>query len=442
MITDNLPRFTRPSARARTSGWPAAVCAFALFLATADAKPILPAGLAGFPAAGPTAESDRASTDNSDDLPLGAPQFDTTPVPLPPNAASLGHEAAATSEFGDLVRLSGAAHFIDSVTVTLSTSAIRSDYAGSSPFGFTHPVTLKLYSVDRTGAAPRAGAVIATLQHAFLIPWRPEPHATSTAPSRPWRAANGKYYSGLAFNLTFDLGALGLTLPDEVIFGVSFNTHHYGDTPIGVAGPYDRLGVVVASAPPVPGVDIDTDAVFWRTANAAAYTDGGAAGVNVFRSDTGWTPYTPAIRFTNSAYGTLADTAAALRTLHSGERTIDFALSDAATLLSFALPRGFWDGHNRLQLDGGGPVFELIAEAAQELATVAATRDAHAAEARRLLTPLLGAAQSLAETALGDAIIAGGDARRISRSQDALDRAQANVSASEAVKAVDAYNAA
>ena len=442
MTTDPLLRLTRRFAHARLPGWRTALCGLAFLLGNASAKPILPAGLAGFPAAGPASATDRAVADNSEDLPLGAAQFDTTPVPLPPNAASVGHEAAATSEFGDLVRLSGAAHFIDSVTVTLSTWAIRSDYPGSSPLGFTHPVTLKLYAVDRSGPAPRAGAVLATLQHAFLIPWRPEPHAASTAPLRPWRAANGKYYNGLAFNLTFDLGALGLTLPDEVIFGVSFNTQHYGDAPLGVAGPYDRLGVVVASAPPAPGIDVDADAVFWRTANAAAYADGGAAGVNVFRSDSGWTPYTPAIRFTNSAYGTIADTVASLRTLRSETRAIDVALSDAATLLSFALPRGFWDGHNRLQLEGGGPVFELIAEAAQELGTVAASRDPHAAEARRLLTPLLGAAQSLAETALGDAIIAGGNARRISRSQTALDRAQTNVSRSQAVKAVDALHAA
>jgi hypothetical protein len=415
---------------------------FALLVGSGTAKPILPAGLAGFPAGGPALVPERAAADADDDLPLGAAQFDTTSVPLPPNATSIGHEAAATSEFGDLVRLSGAAHFIDSVTVTLSSWAIRSDYPGSSPLGFTHQVTLKLYAVDRSGAAPQAGAVLATLSHAFLIPWRPEPHPASTSPLRPWRAANGKYYTGLAFNLTFDLGALGLTLPDEVIFGVSFNTQHQGDSPIGAPGPYDRLGVVVASTPPAPGIDVDADAVFWRTTDAAAYADGGTAGVNIFRSDTGWTPYKPAIRFTNSAYGTIADSVAVLRTLRSADRRIDLALSDAATLLSFALPRGFWDGHNRLQLDGGGPVFELIAEAAQELATVAASRDAHAAEAQRLLPPLLRAAQSLAETALGDAIIAGGNARRITRSQNALDRAQTNAGRSQVVKAVDAFSAA
>lgn len=404
---------------------------------------MLPASLAGFPASGPVSPVIRLNDPASpDDLPLGVAQFDTTSVPLPPNAASVGHEEAATSELGDLVRLSGAAHFIDSVTVTMSSWAIRSDFPGSSPLGFTHPVTLKLYAVDRTGPAPRTGAIVAALTHSFLIPWRPEPAPASTSPLRPWLGRDGNYYTGLAFNLTFDLGALGLTLPEEVIFGVSFNTEHFGANPVGTPGPYNRLGVVVTHLPPSPGSDVEADAVFWQTANATSYADGGLAGVNRFRSDPGWTPYRPAIRFTNSAYGTIADTVEVLRTLHSSERKIDLALSDAATLLTFALPRGFWDGHNRLLQEGGNAVFELLAEAVIELATVAASQDATSAAPARAINSLLRGAQSLAETALGDALIAGGNARRISHSQGALDRAQQNTIEARWVEAVDALGAA
>jgi hypothetical protein len=173
VITDSLPRMTNQFGPARAHPWMMAVCGVALFLVNAAAKPVLPAGLAGFPAGGPTSTATQIAADADDDGPLGAAQFDTTSVPLPPNAASVGHEAAATSEFGDLVRLSGAAHFIDSVTVTLSSWAIRSDYPGSSPLGFTHPVVLKLYAVDRSSGTPRAGAVLATLSHDFLIPVAP-----------------------------------------------------------------------------------------------------------------------------------------------------------------------------------------------------------------------------------------------------------------------------
>lgn len=413
-----------------------------LLLAGLRAKPIQPAGLSGFAAAGPSATSAALAGAEADDVPLGFAQFDTLVAPLPPNAPSLGHEASATSEFGDLIRLSGAAHFIDSVTVSLSSWAIRSDYPGSSPLGFTHQVTLKLYAVDRSGATPAPGAVLATLPHAFLIPWRPEPDPASTSPLRPWRAPDGQYYAGRAFNLTFDLGALGLTLPDEVIFGVSFNTQHQGPAPVGVPGPYDNLGFVVAPEPPEPGTDVESDAVYWHTAIAAAYADGGSAGVNRFRRDTGWTPHKPAIRFTNSAYGTIVDAVAVLRAMHSNERSIGLALSDAATLLSFALPRGFWDGHNRLQSEGGPVVFELLAEAVQELSHVAASRDPSAAEAEKVRVGLMRAAQSLAETALGDALIVGGNAREISQAQAALDRAQLNAQKAAWVQTIDDLTAA
>ena len=37
-------------------------------------------------------------------------------------------------------------------------------------------------------------------------------------------------------------------------------------------------------------------AVFWNTITASWYTDGGASGVGIFRQDTGWTGYVPAVR--------------------------------------------------------------------------------------------------------------------------------------------------
>jgi hypothetical protein len=46
------------------------------------------------------------------------------------------------------------------------------------------------------------------------------------------------------------------------------------------------------------GTDNNTDAVYWNTKTAASYSDGGLAGVGVFRLDTNWTPYVPAVKFT------------------------------------------------------------------------------------------------------------------------------------------------
>ena len=47
--------------------------------------------------------------------------------------------------------------------------------------------------------------------------------------------------------------------------------------------------------------------MYWNTLTAANYTDGGAGGVGIFRLDTGWTPYTPAVRFTTFAVPTTTD---------------------------------------------------------------------------------------------------------------------------------------
>lgn len=365
------------------------------------------------------------------------PQFDTLAVPLPPNVASLGYHITATSEFGDLVRLAGTAHFIDSVTVTMSSWAIRSDYPGSSPRGFTHPITLKLYDVDRRSGQPRVGRMIETVTTHFLIPWRPEPDPTAPrSPLRPWRATDGNYYGGLAFNLTFDLSALAVALPDDIIVSISFNTQHHGEAPLGFEGPYNSLNVGVSSAPPAIGTDIGPGAVYWKTADGTFYSDGGAAGVNVLRLDTGWTAFTPAMRLNNSPYGTLADVATRLMDMHSLNAVSADALKEARTLASSALERTLWENNRHPRAAWGQLIFNLLAETADELSTIAAG-DPIAPQAQQAIDSLVTVARSLAESALGDAIIVGGEAMAVSRAQDALDAAARAHGAARADSMID-----
>src|SRR4051812_43431744 len=216
----------------------------------ARAQPILPQIVFG-------QSAPAAQTDDADDIPRGEPQFDATPTPLPPNVPSLGYHITATSEFGDYVRFAGAAHFIHSRTVPMSSWAIHSDYTGTSPIGFTHPVTLKIYDVDRRSLQPKPGAVRATVTTRFLIPWRPEPEPSGlVSPLRPWRGSDGNFYGGLAFNITFDLSSLALSLPNEVIFSISFNTQNQGPAPLGTPGPYNSLNVGVSALPPSAGADM------------------------------------------------------------------------------------------------------------------------------------------------------------------------------------------
>jgi hypothetical protein len=232
--------------------------------------------------------------------------YNATPSPLPPNVVSLGFEATSTSEFGDHVNLGGSNRVLNSVTVTMSDWALYADYstdvryAGSSTT-WTHPITVNVYS-SHLGANHAPDTLLATTTQSVTIPWRPVADPTC-AGGTAWRAGDGQCYNGLAFNATFDFSSSNVTLPNDVIVSVAYNTGDYGAAPLHVAGPYNSLNVGIPTAQAVStGSDVDTGAVFWNTSFAPFYTDGGAAGVGTFREDTGWAPNgTVALRISASA---------------------------------------------------------------------------------------------------------------------------------------------
>ena len=223
--------------------------------------------------------------------------YSSIPAPLPPNVPSLGFEANASSEFGDLIQFTGTSRSLTQVTVVMSDWALAANYPAFPGAGgptWNHPLTLNLYTVDNSGPNPAPGTLIATRTQTFAIPWRPVADPTCANPAQ-WRAGNGTCYSGLAFPVTFDF--TGVTVPSQMIYGLAFNTEHYGYAPIGVAGPYASLNLGLAQAPPTVGVNPFPDTAYWNTTNAANYADGGAGGVGVFRRDTNWTPYSGAVSF-------------------------------------------------------------------------------------------------------------------------------------------------
>jgi hypothetical protein len=139
------------------------------------------------------------------------------------------------------------------------------------------------------------------------MPWRPE--ADPTCPNgTAWRASDGNCYNGYAFTINFDLSSLNLTLPDEIIYGIAYNTRTHGYNPIGQSGPYDSLNVGLRKAtPPSVGTDPEPGVLYVYGTHAIAYGDNGADGLNVFRRDTGWNDgnqanfYSPAVRFNLTA---------------------------------------------------------------------------------------------------------------------------------------------
>lgn len=231
---------------------------------------------------------------------VGTPVYNNIPTPLPPNVPSLGYQATATSEWGDEIVLGGTARRAASATITMSDWAKHSNYPTMPAAGFTHPITLNIYTVNHSNPIPAPGVKIGTITQSFLIPWRPEANPLCTGDR--WMGNDSQCYSGYAFKITFDLRSLGLTLPNDMIFGVAYNTNTWGYNPIGLPGPYESLNVGCANAngvgvPSTVGYDADADATMWNTAIAGFYTDGGAGGVGIFRQDTGWTDSDPAVQF-------------------------------------------------------------------------------------------------------------------------------------------------
>lgn len=213
--------------------------------------------------------------------------------------ASLGFQATQTAEFGDYVNLAGRARELNTITVTMSDWATHSNYPAMPDAGWTHPITINVYAAVPGAPLNTAGPLLGTITRNVTIPWRPE-DSPACAPDNAWQAADGLCYHGVAFNATFKLRNLQITLPEDVIIGVAYNTQSYGSTPIGAPGPYNSLNVGVEGSATV-GSDVSTDNVFWNTSTAASYTDGGLGGVGIFREDTNWTPYgTVALKITAS----------------------------------------------------------------------------------------------------------------------------------------------
>jgi len=228
-------------------------------------------------------------------LARGSALYSDLPVTLPPNLPSLGYEANQTAEFGGLVGFAGGAPIaIDSVTVAMSNWAYASQWGalGVSP-GYDIPLTLDLYAV---GPGDTVGALIASETVDAFIPWRPEP---ADCPDDAYQAGNGQCYNGSLSTVTFTFS--DLSVPQQLIYGLAYNTSNYGSSPTGVPGPYDSLNFALASTGAVVGTDPLPGTAYWNTTTAGDYADGGAAGVGIFRQDQGWSPYTGAIEFDGTA---------------------------------------------------------------------------------------------------------------------------------------------
>jgi hypothetical protein len=221
--------------------------------------------------------------------------YNNMPNPIPPNSPSLGYQSNQTAEFGDLIQLSGGAANLTSAVLLMSDWAKASDYPAIGPDPWAWPLTLTLYNVDNSSGTPQPGSVITTLTDTFTIPWRPEDDPVN-CPKGGYQGFDGNCYSGLNFQVTFNLPAVAV--PGQFIFGLAFNTETYGANPVGAPGPYISLNYSLNNtAPPQVGSRPLPDTAYWNTTTAGNYADGGAGGTGTFRQDTAWTPYSGAAEF-------------------------------------------------------------------------------------------------------------------------------------------------
>jgi hypothetical protein len=250
--------------------------------------------------------------------------YDSTVTPLPGNLPSEGPEAYGLKEFGDGITFAGTARKLVNVKVTLSSFACETgrwdtgNCATTPGATFSLPVTFNIYNAGN----PVPGSQIATVTQTISAPYRPSAdnvNCTGTNAGKWYDASSGMCFNGQAANVTFDFSSLNVTLPNSVVFGVAYNSTHYGPNPIGesaacygtAAGcPYDALNVALS-----PVVTVGTkpyfNTLYQNSVFATEYCDGGLAGVNIFRLDSPtsacWVGFNPAAQFNASNVPTTKD---------------------------------------------------------------------------------------------------------------------------------------
>lgn len=207
----------------------------------------------------------------------------TVPNGPPANVPSLGPEAYAFDQLGNAVTFAGSARNLTSVTVGLSSWAC---YSGgwstgdcSTPSGATFPQAITFNIYDSTGTI-----VLASSTQTFAIPYRPS--ASPKCGDGRWYSPSQKTcFNGFYNEVTFNFS--GVSLPNDVVYGISYNTNTAGPAPTGVAGPADSLNIALVNEPgDVTAGRNTTPGTLWEQPHGGT-----------FASTTEWTPYVPAVQF-------------------------------------------------------------------------------------------------------------------------------------------------
>lgn len=226
--------------------------------------------------------------------------YDSIIDPNPGNVPSLSFEATGTAQFGNQINFSGTSRVLNTVDVQMSSWACQSgSWTGSpSPCAttpgatFSVPITLNIYGVGpATGNGPSTvGALLATDTQTFAIPYRPsaDPINCPSNPTHWYYAGLDTCFNGFFTDIGFTFGHI--TLPNSVIYGITFNTNTAGPNPLGHTGPTDSLNVALSNSPTAPSVGSNSypGTLYWNIIGngyQSNYCDAGASGIDTFRID-------------------------------------------------------------------------------------------------------------------------------------------------------------
>jgi hypothetical protein len=242
--------------------------------------------------------------------------YDSTVQPLPGNLPSVGAEAYSFTELGDEVTFAKTSRVLDKVTVTMSSWGCQAGHwydatCVTAPGAtFSVPITFTVYNAP-TGGGYIAGTKIATRTQTFNIPYRPSTNSAHCTGGRWWNGTT--CFNGLAVNITFDFTSLHPVLPNTVVFGIAYNTSHYGPQPIGESAPcytssggcpYDSLNIALAPTVKV-GSKPYPNTLYQNAVYPSDYCDLGAHGVGTLRLDSPgnacWAGYNPAVQIVATA---------------------------------------------------------------------------------------------------------------------------------------------
>jgi len=166
--------------------------------------------------------------------------YSNIPNTLEPNYSSLGPEAYAYREFGGQVELAGSARNKPTVEVVMSSWgcqfgqwSVKGTCETPQPTKkFKWSLTLNAYEVGEKNAV---GEKLGSITKSFAMPYRPSDDVTHCPSGEQWYEATKKEcFHGYAFTVKFPPLKV-LRLPKHVIFGISYNTSHYGPAPVGQA---------------------------------------------------------------------------------------------------------------------------------------------------------------------------------------------------------------